>query len=232
MPQIIIIEDEQAISLWIEKYFTQAGFSVLSCEDGKKGLQLIQQSKPDLIILDLNLPSLDGLAICQQLRRHYNPEIANVAIIMLTARVEEVDRLHGLSIGADDYVIKPFSPRELVARANALLRRIKRHVNAHQKIWDADLCLDLSAHKAFLGNQALALTPHEFKLLKVLLESRGRVLTREQLIFLSFGYDYNASDRTIDVYIRNLRQKINKKTDKVKRIETIFGVGYRFIPQS
>jgi len=227
---ILIIEDETAISTWLEKYFNQAGFKVLTSADGQQGLQIAQKLKPDLIILDLNLPNLDGLEICQQLRQHTNPQIASVAIIMLTARVEEIDRLQGLEIGADDYVIKPFSPKELVARAKALLRRINGHLGTHQKLWDGELCLDLAAHKAFLGERTLALTPHEFNLLKVLLERRNQALSREQLITLCFGYDYEGLDRTVDVHIRNLRQKI--ETDNApKRIETVFGVGYRLNSQ-
>ncbi|MCB8980152.1 MAG: response regulator transcription factor [Ardenticatenaceae bacterium] len=226
---VLIIEDEHKIAQWVQTYFEQAGFATLLAADGKTGLMLAQTKTPDLVILDLNLPGLDGLDVCRAIRGDKTAVVAQVPIIMLTARVEETDRLIGLELGADDYVTKPFSPRELVARARALFRRLDRYAEAPQTIQDGDLLVEVDAHHVSLGGAALDLTPNQFAVLVALLENRGRVLSRAQLIELALGHDYEGLERSVDVYIRQLRRKIETDPANPQRIQTVFGVGYRYV---
>lgn len=226
--KILVIEDESKIARWVRTYFEQDGFSVLLAADGPTGLTLAQTELPDLIVLDLNLPGLDGLELCQKLRRHRTKAVANVPIIMLTARVEEADRLAGLDLGADDYVAKPFSPKELVARAKAIFRRLERDADPARVFKDGDLVVDVEAHAATLAGQPLELTPNEFAVLAALLEHRGKALSRSQLIELALGHDYEGLERTIDVHIRHIRHKIEANPAQPQRIVTVFGVGYRY----
>ena len=229
MPKkILVIEDEGKIARWVRTYFEQAGFKVLLAGDGTTGLTLAQTEQPDLIVLDLNLPGIDGLELCQKLRQHRTKIVANVPIIMLTARVEESDRLAGLGLGADDYVTKPFSPKELVARALAIFRRIERHAGPDQLLKDGDLAVDIESHMVTLIGQPLDLTPNEFAILAALLEHRGQALTRSQLIELALGHDYEGLERTVDVHVRHLRRKIETDPAQPRRIVTVFGVGYRY----
>jgi two-component system alkaline phosphatase synthesis response regulator PhoP len=226
--KILVIEDESKIARWVRTYFEQAGFTVLLAGDGPTGLTLAQTEQPDLIVLDLNLPGLDGLELCQKLRQHRMKAVANVPIIMLTARVEEADRLAGLGLGADDYVTKPFSPKELVARAQAIFRRIERQAGPGRVLKDGDLVVDIESHVATLAGQPLDLTPNEFAILAALLEHRGHALTRSQLIELALGHDYEGLERTVDVHVRHLRRKIETDPARPRRIVTVFGVGYRY----
>lgn len=226
--KILVIEDEGKIARWVRTYFEQAGFSVLLAGDGPTGLALAQTELPDLIVLDLNLPEMDGLELCQKLRRHRTKAVANTPIIMLTARVEEADRLAGLDLGADDYVTKPFSPKELVARAKAIFRRLERDADPSRVFKDGDLVVDVAAHTAMLAGQPLELTPNEFAVLATLLEHRGKALSRSQLIELALGHDYEGLERTIDVHIRHIRHKIEANPAQPQRIVTVFGVGYRY----
>jgi two-component system alkaline phosphatase synthesis response regulator PhoP len=226
--KILVIEDESKIARWVRTYFEQDGFTVLLAGDGPTGLTLAQTELPDLIVLDLNLPGLDGLELCQKLRRHRTKAVAHVPIIMLTARVEEADRLAGLDLGADDYVAKPFSPKELVARAKAIFRRLERDADPSRVFKDGDLMMDVEAHTATLAGQPLELTPNEFAVLATLLEHRGKALSRSQLIELALGHDYEGLERTIDVHIRHIRHKIEANPAQPQRIVTVFGVGYRY----
>lgn len=225
---ILVIEDERKIARWVRTYFEQAGFKVLMALDGPTGLAMAQSEQPDLIILDLNLPGIDGLELCRKVRSHSNPVIAQVPIIMLTARVEEVDRLQGFTIGADDYVTKPFSPKELVARAQAIFRRLERAGSSNRILKDGNLVVEPEAHIATLRGEPLELTPNEFAVLATLLEHRGQALSRSQLIEMALGHDYEAQERTVDVYVRNVRRKIEIDPAQPQRIVTIFGVGYRY----
>jgi DNA-binding response OmpR family regulator len=228
LKKVLVVEDERKIANWIRTYFEQAGFTVLLAHDGNFGLALAQSEQPDLVVLDINLPGLDGLELCQRLRHHANPAIANAPIIMLTARVEEVDRLQGFTTGADDYVTKPFSPKELVARAQAIFRRLERDNSLARVLKDGDLVVEPEAHTATLQSNPLELTPNEFAVLVALLENRGKVLSRSQLIELALGHDYDALERTVDVYVRGLRRKIEADPANPQRIVTVFGVGYRY----
>lgn len=229
MPKkILVIEDERKIARWVRTYFEQDGFTVVLADDGPTGLSLAQAEQPDLIVLDLNLPGLDGLELCQRLRRQPNRAVATVPIIMLTARVEEADRLAGLDLGADDYVTKPFSPKELVARAKAIFRRMERLTDPERVLKDGNLIVDVSAHTATLAGQPLDLTPNELAILAALLEHRGQALSRSQLIELALGHDYEGLERTIDVHVRHLRHKIETDPTNPQRIVTVFGVGYRY----
>ncbi|MCB0155764.1 MAG: response regulator transcription factor [Anaerolineae bacterium] len=226
---VLVIEDEKNIARWVRTYFEQAGYRVVLAGDGAVGLELVQTLRPDLLILDLNLPKLDGLTVCRAVREHPEAGIANTLIIMLTARVEEVDRLKGLELGADDYVTKPFSPKELVARARAMFRRIERGSDpARQLLKDGALLVDVSGHRATRAGVPLELTPNEFAVLVALLGHRGQVLSRSQLIELALGHDYEGQERTVDVYVRHLRRKLGDDQAETPRIATVFGVGYRY----
>lgn len=226
---ILIIEDETKIARWVRTYFEQAGFVVQLAVEGALGLEMVRTHPPDLVVLDLNLPGLDGLDVCRAIRRDQRQAVADVPIIMLTARTEEVDRLVGLEIGADDYLTKPFSPKELVARAMAIFRRIDRLTAPNRLLRDGDLLVEVEGHTALLAGQPLELTPSEFAVLVVLLENRGRVLSRSQLINLAFGSNYEGLERTVDVYVRQLRRKIEPDPTDPQRILTVFGVGYRYV---
>jgi two-component system alkaline phosphatase synthesis response regulator PhoP len=227
--KILIIEDEQQIAQWVRTYFENAGFATLVAGDGKEGLALAQRETPALIVLDLNLPGMDGIDLCRALRQDKRPQVAQVPIIMLTARVEESDRLIGLELGADDYVVKPFSPRELVARARAIFRRLERTGAPVELLKDGDLVVDVTAHLATLAGATLNLTPSEFALLVVLLQNRGQALSRTQLVELALGHDYEGLERSIDVYVRQLRAKVENDPAHPQRIVTVFGVGYRYV---
>ncbi len=226
---ILVIEDETKIARWVRTYFERAGFAVQVAADGAVGLEMARAHPPDLLVLDLNLPGLDGLEVCRAIRRDQRQAVANMPIIMLTARTEETDRLVGLEIGADDYLTKPFSPKELVARAQAIFRRIDRLTAPHHLLRDGDLIVEVEAHTATLAGQPLELTPSEFAVLVALLENRGRALSRAQLINLALGPNYEGLERTVDVYVRQLRRKIEPDPTQPQRILTVFGVGYRYV---
>ena len=231
---ILVIEDDRQIQRVVQGYLEQAGYHVLTTADGDAGLALAQHEKPTLIVLDLMLPGLDGWGITQRLRQSGDPAVATVHIIMLTARVEEADRVRGLTLGADDYVVKPFSPRELVARVHAALRRIQRlPVGATaQVLTQGSLRLDPTYRAATLGGELLGLTAVEFDLLYALMRQPGRPFTRDELLTVAQASG-DASDaayeRTIDVHIKNLRHKLGGAGRHSRFIETVHGVGYRFI---
>lgn len=223
--KVLIIDDEVRITRGVQKYFEQAGFETVPAFDGPTGLARARSEKPDLIILDLMLPGMDGLELCRMLRRE-----SNVPIIMLTARVEESDQLLGLDLGADDYVTKPFSPRMLVARARAVLRR-SQHAQTEptpEIFRFGEVIFDVHARQLTVAGQPVPLTPTEFEILLSLVKARGRVLSRAQLLeATSLGY-YEGFERTIDVHIHNLRRKLEPDPANPRYIRTVFGVGYRF----
>lgn len=223
MSTILIIEDEPELVKVLRSYLEQAGFSVLTAGRGDTGLSIWEHKRPDLVILDLNLPGMDGLDVAREIRRK-----ASTPIIMLTARVEETDQLIGLELGADDYIPKPFSPRIVVARVRALLRRSESAPVAIQVLRVADLEIDLDGHTAQRNGQLFDLTPTEFSLLATLAAQPGRAFTRLQLLEASQGASYEGYERTIDAHIKNLRAKIELDPKNPQYIETVFGVGYRF----
>jgi two-component system, OmpR family, alkaline phosphatase synthesis response regulator PhoP len=224
LTRVLIIEDQIKIVHWLSTFLKQANFEVLSAFDGKTGLQIARSEQPDVIILDLMLPDMDGLDVCRALRQR-----SDVFIIMLTARVEEADRLIGLELGADDYITKPFSPREVVARIRALLRRASGSLTTQPRaLACGSLVLDPVRRTCTLSGNPVSLTPTEFAILETLMRQPGIPFTRERLITEALGYDYAGYERTVDVHIRNLRRKIESNPQEPHYILTVFGVGYRF----
>ncbi len=221
---VLIVEDEQKIARWVRAYFEEAGFRVLIAIDGQMGLRLARSEKPDILILDLMLPGMDGLELCRTLRRE-----TTMPIIILTARGTEADRILGLELGADDYVVKPFSPRELVARARAVLRRAGGSLQPRAQLRGGEIVLDLTAHTCTVRGEPVSLTPTQFALLAALMRHRGQVLSREQLLTTALGTDYDGYLRTIDVHIRRLRQRVEIDPSNPQHILTVFGVGYKFV---
>ena len=225
MRRILVIEDDPDIALSLRlKLERDGGFEVETVEDGAAGLRRALDSPPDLVLLDVNLPGMDGFEVCKHLRKE--PATATTPVIMLTARIGESDRIAGLDLGADDYISKPFSPKEALARIRAVLRRADRGAEGPEVIADGALRVDTASREAHAGGRDLALTRKEFDLLAELMRQRGRVLTRERLLETVWGYDYPGETRTVDVHVRRLRQKLGPPTDE--RIETVVGVGYRY----
>jgi DNA-binding response OmpR family regulator len=221
--RILIVDDEPELVRVLRSYMEQAGFQAAVAYRGDEALQVFRAERPDLVILDLNLPGMDGLDVAREIRR-----LGQTPIIMLTARVEETDRLVGLELGADDYVTKPFSPREVVARVRAVLRRAQGGAAAPEVIRTADLEIDIGRHTVRRGDQPLELTPTEFSLLAALAGQPGRVFNRMQLLELAQGSAFEGYERTIDVHIKNLRAKIEPDPKNPARILTVFGIGYKF----
>ena len=227
MNKILVVEDEPDILEMVRYNLNQAGLDVETAEDAECALQSVQETLPDLIILDLMLPGIDGLDMCRQIKQ--DARTRHIPILMLTARKEEVDRIVGLELGADDYVVKPFSPRELVLRAQAILRRSQGSSQSatETETWlhMGPISIDKAAHQALLNGDPLELTGTEFKLLITLIERRGRVQTRDDLLNTVWGYEYSGYGRTVDTHIRRLREKLGEASEW---IETVRGVGYRF----
>lgn len=223
MASILIVEDEPELVKVLRSYLEQAGFTVFSAYRGDTGLSTWEHKRPDLVILDLNLPGMDGLDVAREIRRK-----ASTPIIMLTARIEETDQLIGLELGADDYITKPFSPRIVVARVRALLRRSETAPSAPQILRVSDLEIDLDAHSLLRSGTTIEVTPTEFTLLATLASQPGRAFSRLQLLEASQGTAYEGYERSIDAHIKNLRAKIEPDPKKPHYIETVFGVGYRF----
>jgi DNA-binding response OmpR family regulator len=221
--KILVVEDEKKLVTILKGYLEQAGFSVLTAYDGQQALTVARYEKPALVLLDLNLPRIDGLDVCRTLRKE-----SNVPIIMVTARIEETDRLVGLELGADDYIAKPFSPREVVARVRAVLRRTEGQAVKSEMQTAGDLTIDLGKHSVTLGGHAVELTPTEFALLAVMLQNPGRAFTRLQLLDAVQGEAFEGYERTVDAHIKNLRQKIERDPKNPRYILTLFGVGYKF----
>ncbi len=218
---VLVVDDEQHIIDLARMYLEQEGFNVEQALDGAEALRKIDDLKPAVIVLDLMLPEIDGWDVCRRTR-----EESDVPIIMLTARSDDVDKIVGLELGADDYLTKPFNPRELVARVRAILRRYERSVQPGAALHLGDLTIDPAGREATLGTQALQLRTKEFDLLLTLAQHRGQVLTREQLLDLVWGYDFYGETRTVDVHIAHLRKKL---TGGEVEIETVRGVGYKLV---
>ncbi len=223
MPEkILIVEDEARIVRTLRLYLERAGFEVTAVSDGKQAIPAFQKEKPTLVLLDLNLPQMDGLDICRDMRK-----LHDVPIIMLTARIEETDRLIGLELGADDYITKPFSPREVVARIRAVLRRAQHSSSQNDTLRAGALLVDLAGYRVWLGDHQLSLTQSEFDILAALAAHKGRVLSRLQLLDATQGIAFEGFERTIDQHIKNLRKKIKTAIGDLPVIDTVYGVGYR-----
>ena len=221
--KILVVDDEAKIVKLVRAYLEQAGFTVVVAEDGQTALIQARREKPDLVILDLGLPGIDGLDVARTLRRE-----GDTPIIMLTARVDDTDRIIGLELGADDYVSKPFNPRELVARVRAVLRRTAGSAPPVEILRGGDLVLDVSAHLVTLAGQSLDLTPTEFDLLQVFMQNPGRAFTRLELLDRVQGDAYEGYERTIDAHVKNLRAKLGDDPRHPRYVQTVYGVGYKF----
>jgi two-component system alkaline phosphatase synthesis response regulator PhoP len=220
--RVLVVDDDAKTVELVKLYLSRDGYQILTAYDGGEALRLARESSPDLIVLDLMLPDIDGLEVCRTLRHE-----SDVPVIMLTARTTDQDKLIGLGLGADDYVTKPFSPKELAARVRAVLRRLPGEPRS-VKIEHDELCLDFAKHVAWFAGRPLDLTAVEFKLLGVLAKEPGRVFTRASLIEEALGYDFQGFDRTIDVHILNLRRKLEPDPNHPTYIKTVYGVGYKF----
>lgn len=225
--KILIVDDEKKIVNVVRGYLQKAGLSVVVAYNGEQALTVFRHEQPDLVLLDLNLPEMDGLDVARTLRQD-----SAVPIIMLTARIEEPDRLIGLELGADDYIVKPFSPREVVARVRAVLRRTEGETTPPSILRAGDVTLDTAKHTITVGTKPVELTPTEFDLLATLMQHPGRVFARAQLLDAVRGQVYEGYERTIDAHIKNLRQKIGDSPKSPRFILTVFGVGYRFVEEA
>jgi DNA-binding response OmpR family regulator len=220
---ILVVDDDKKIVDLVSLYLRKEGYTVLVAPDGRAALDSARQQHPDLIVLDLLLPEVDGLNVCQTLR-----EESQVPIIMLTARSTDEDKLLGLDLGADDYLTKPFSPRELMARIRAVLRRTAQADAPSEDLLFPDLAISITRHEVSVGDRVVNLTPTEFRILEVLARNPGRVFSRSELLDRVFGYDYVGVERTVDVHVMNLRHKIEPDPAKPRYIGTVASVGYRF----
>ncbi|HUZ01194.1 MAG TPA: response regulator transcription factor [Thermomicrobiaceae bacterium] len=224
---VLVVDDERTLVDLVSAYLSREGFVVFGAHDGPSAVELARTRQPDVVVLDLMLPGMDGLEVCRQLR-----QFSDAYVLMLTARSDEVDRIVGLTVGADDYVTKPFSPRELVARVHALMRRPRTPpaipAVGGQVLRFGELVIDAGAHEVTLGGQAVALTPHEFELLTTLAGRPGQVFTRDQLLERVWGDDFFGDEHVVDVHVSNLRRKLDRGASQPRYVETVRGVGYRF----
>ncbi len=225
--KVFVIDDEPQIVKVLKAYLEKAGYQVVTTSDGKTALSIFQRERPDFLILDLNLPGMDGLDICKAIRRD-----SNVPILMLTARVEEADRLIGLELGADDYVLKPFSPREVVARVKTIFRRAAAEPAKTDVIQVGDLIIDLGQHTVNLAGKQIDLTPTEFEILATLAKQPKRVFSRLQIMELAQGDAFEGYERTIDAHIKNIRLKLEPNPRRPVYIQTVFGLGYKLDVES
>lgn len=225
--QILLVEDEKKIANILRSYLQEEGFSVSVAHNGLTALAIFKEKKFDLVILDLMLPGLSGEDVCREIRK-----VSASPVIMLTAKGEEEDKIQGLSLGADDYITKPFSPREVVARVRAVLRRTSHESVTFADVitYDNGLSIDNVKHEVKLDGEIVPLTPTEYKILGVLAKYPGRVYSRNQLVEMVQGYDFNGDDRVIDAHIKRLRQKVERSSGEPKIILTVYGVGYKFNP--
>jgi two-component system alkaline phosphatase synthesis response regulator PhoP len=223
--KVLVVDDDVKIVGLVKLYLNRDGYTVLTAYDGKEALRLAREAHPDLIVLDIMLPGINGLEVCRALRTE-----SPVPVILLTAKTTEQDRIIGLDLGADDYVTKPFSPKELAARVRAVLRRTPDEALqlGPEELRFADLSVNFPRHEAYLSGKSLNLTPVEFKLLGVLIREPNRVFSRTQLIEKVLGYDFDGFDRTIDVHILNLRRKLEPDPSQPQYIKTVYGSGYKF----
>jgi len=223
---ILVVDDEERLTSLVKAYLTQEGFRVVTARNGREALFIARQEKPDLIVLDLMMPEMDGYEFMRLHRKE-----RETPIILLTARVEDSDKVLGLELGADDYVTKPFSPRELTARVRAVLRRAGQAAPEPDLLRAADVTLDRAGHTVRVGARMADLTPSEFDLLAALMSAPGRAFSRLELLDRLQGTAYEGYERTIDVHIKNLRAKIEPDPSKPRYVETVYGVGYRFAPE-
>jgi two-component system, OmpR family, alkaline phosphatase synthesis response regulator PhoP len=223
--RVLIVDDDAKIVELVKLYLNRDGYGVITAYDGTSALKLARESHPDLIVLDIMLPGIDGLEICRILRNE-----SSVPIVLLTAKTTEQDRIIGLDLGADDYVTKPFSPKELAARVRAVFRRTAADAQemGPEELKFDKLTINFMKHEAYLDNKSINLTPVEFKLLGVMLREPNRVFSRGQLIEKVLGYDFDGFDRTIDVHILNLRRKLEPEANHPRYIKTVYGSGYKF----
>jgi DNA-binding response OmpR family regulator len=226
MTTVLIIEDEQALARVLKSYLEREGYNIITSSRGDTGYELSLTEKIDLLLLDLNLPGMDGMEIAEKVVAE-----RDFPIIMITARVEELDRLSGLEVGADDYITKPFSPREVVARVRAVLRRASRFQRDERLVQAGKLEIDLDAHQVKKAGELIDLTPTEFEILLQMARTPGRVYTRLQLLEAAQGQTFEGYERTIDAHIKNLRAKVEDDPHHPVLIRTVFGVGYRFLPE-
>lgn len=224
--KILIVDDEVNIRELIKFNLEKSGYKVIEADEGQAAISKAKTEKPELIVLDLMLPGIDGLEVCRLVKS--SRETAAIPIIMLTAKSEEIDKVIGLELGADDYMTKPFSPRELLARIKAVLRRSQKESAVGGELLLGKLKLNFSRYEAYLGSTKLELTPKEYEMLKLFATNIGKVFTREQLLEKVWGYEYFGDTRTVDVHVRHLRMKLAHENDVAEAIETVRGVGYRF----
>jgi DNA-binding response OmpR family regulator len=223
--KVLVVEDEASIRKFIAINLERSGFAVLEAETGEKALEMAKACKPEVMVLDVMLPGIDGFEVCARLR----DEMPELIIIMLTARGQDIDRITGLEIGADDYMVKPFNPRELTARINSVLRRIERmKMPDDEPLVYKNLVMDLKSQKFFKDDVEIELTPTEFAVLKMFMSNIGRALSRNEIINTVWGKNYFGDLKTLDVYIRRIREKIEDNPSKPKYIETVWGYGYRW----
>ncbi len=220
---VLIVDDDVKLVKLLQTYFEKEGYIAYAANNGLDALQIVRLQKPDIMVLDLMLPGLDGLDVCRRIRKEND-----IPIIMLTARDEESDRLVGLEIGADDYVTKPFSPKEVVARAKAILRRVNKDIVRSELIKAGTLMIDLERHEVTQNGQLIEVTPTEFKIIELLAANAGKVYSRLQIVEQTQGYSFEGYERTIDAHIKNLRRKIEINPKEPQYIQTIYGVGYKF----
>lgn len=221
--KILLVEDDKTLLDVLRYNLEREGYQIVTSTDGAEALKVFRTLSPDLVVLDIMLPGLDGFEVCRILRQE-----SSVPVLMLTARTQEIDRVLGLEFGADDYMTKPFSIRELIARTKAILRRSEAQVEATNKLISGDLVIDLKEHQARLGDKEIALSPKEFELLSYLIRHRKRVFSRDYLLEKIWGYDFEGDDRTVDVHIHWLRQKIETDPSRPERLLTVRGFGYKF----
>ena len=222
---VLVVDDDHKLISLVRMYLEREGYPVLAAYDGPQAIEMFERHKPGFVILDLMLPKIDGITLCRQIR-----ETSAVPILMLTAKVEEVDKLVGLSVGADDYVTKPFSPRELVARVRAILRRSAPPTLTRPRLARGALVMDLERHEVSVEGREVRLTPIEYKLLQALMEFPGRVFTRDQLLAHVYAFDEAVVvDRTVDVHIGKLREKLGDDPGRPRYIQTVRGVGYKLV---
>ncbi|MBN1994717.1 MAG: response regulator transcription factor [Anaerolineae bacterium] len=227
--RILVVDDDLDIVRLVRAYLEKAGYQVLTAYDGKTAMHILRHDRPTLVVLDLMLPDRDGWDITRLVRS--DPILADTPIIMLTARIDDTDKIIGLELGADDYITKPFNPREVVARVRSVLRRSQGNNIAKQTrvLQMAGLLMDLDRREVMVNGQPVELTTTEFSLLKTLLESPGYAFTRSELIEQALGYEYEGSERTLDSHMRNLRRKIEPRPGEKTYIQTVYGVGYRLV---
>jgi two-component system, OmpR family, alkaline phosphatase synthesis response regulator PhoP len=225
--RILVVDDDHEIVRVVRAYLEQAGFQVIVAHKGEDTLHLMRRESPALVVLDLMLPDRDGWDITRIARS--DSTIKSIPIIMLTARIEDTEKIIGLELGADDYITKPFNPREVVARVRSVLRRAIPELSARKNTLEFDaLLLDIAQHQLYLEGEAIELTPTEFKLLQVFMENAGYAFTRGELVQKVLGYDHESLERTLDSHIKNLRRKIEPNISQPIYIQTVYGVGYRF----